>query len=240
MNCRIAENKNKCYIDKMEANEETSVSTAMVRRSRKKAGKFPLGAIFSKISKRSLLLALAVIALTGLVYYFKGLFIAATVNGKPISRLSLIQKMEKQSGKQALDSLIVEILILQEAKKQNINVGPDEINTEIKKIEDSLTAQGQNLDQLLSFQGLSREDLRKQIELQKTAVAIVKKDIKVTDEEIESYLETSKESFPEGTDSGELREQTKKQLEQQKIDQEIQSLVQDLREKAKINYFLNL
>lgn len=218
---------------------EKETETPTVSKPRRTRRKFPL-AIFKKVKKRNLVIGLSAIILIALLYYFRGQFIVATVNGTPISRLSLIQRMEKQSGKQVLDSLIVEILILQEAKKQNVNIGLDEINTEVKKIEDSLTGQGQNLDQLLSLQGVSREELSEQIKLQKTAEAIVKKDIKISDEEIENYLETNKESFPEGTESGQLREQAKNQLEQQKINQEIQSLVQDLREKANINYLLKL
>ncbi len=42
---------------------------------------------------------------------FKGQFIAATVNGSSISRWSLIQELEKQSGKSTLDTMITKKLI---------------------------------------------------------------------------------------------------------------------------------
>lgn len=224
----------------MEVNEGASVSTAMVRRSRKKAGKFPLGTIFSKIGKRSLLLALVVIALAGLVYYFKGLFIVATVNGQPISRLALVRELEKQGGKQTLDGLITKTLVLQEAKKQGITVSGDEVGEEIKKIEENLTQQGQDLDKLLSTQGMTRNDLTQQIKLQKLVEKMAKKDISVSDQEVNDYLEKNKDTLPKGVDAEQIKVNIKQQLEQQKLNEKAQSLIQSLREKAKINYFLNL
>ena len=102
------------------------------------------------------------IILTAL-YFFRGLLIAATVNGQPISRFSVISALEKQSGKQTLESIIVKTLILQEAKKQNIAISKSDLDQEIKKIEAEVSSQGQNLDQLLLAQGMSRKDLTEQI-----------------------------------------------------------------------------
>jgi len=93
----------------------------------------------------------------------------ATVNGQPISRLTLIREMEKSSGKQVLEGLIGKTLILQEAKKQNIFVGKEDIDQEMAKIEENFKNQGQDLNQLLAFQGMTRADLEEQIQLQKTA-----------------------------------------------------------------------
>ena len=95
--------------------------------------------------------------------------VVATVNGQPIFRLTLIREMEKNSGKQVLEGLIGKTLILQEAKKQNVSIGQEEINQEMAKIEENFKNQGQDLNQLLAFQGMTRADLEEQIQLQKTA-----------------------------------------------------------------------
>ena len=93
---------------------------------------------------------IGILLLAGLLYAFRSLFVAAMVNGQPISRVSLVRELEKQNGKQALNSLVTKTLIYQEARKQNVSVSDDEINGEMKKIEDNLQQQGQRLDQHLS------------------------------------------------------------------------------------------
>src|SRR4030066_771684 len=64
--------------------------------------------------------ALILVIVLGLMYLAKGLFIAAVVNGRPVSRLTLIKNLEKAQGKTTLDNLITEELISQEAKKEQI------------------------------------------------------------------------------------------------------------------------
>ncbi len=165
------------------------------------------------------------------LFYFKGLFIAATVNGQPISRFSVVSALEKQSGKQTLESMIVKTLILQEAKKQSITISKSDLDQEIKKIEVQISSQGQNLDQLLLTQGMSRKDLTQQIEIQKIAEKLVEKDIKITDKEVEKYIEDNKGSLK--------KEDAKLQLKQQKTNEKLQSLIQGLQAKAKINHFVS-
>jgi len=70
------------------------------------------------------LIGLLVVVLVVAAFLLKGLFIAALVNGQPISRFTVISELEKQSGKQALTSLVNQTLIFQEAKKKNITVSP--------------------------------------------------------------------------------------------------------------------
>src|SRR5436305_244591 len=50
-----------------------------------------------------------------LIYFSKGMFIVATVNGEPISKAQFAQEVEKQAGKQVLNSLVTNVLIKQEA-----------------------------------------------------------------------------------------------------------------------------
>jgi len=54
--------------------------------------------------KTSVIIA-AVVVIGALAFYYKGLFIAATVNGVPISRLSIIEQLEKSSGKATLEAI---------------------------------------------------------------------------------------------------------------------------------------
>lgn len=190
-----------------------------------------------KINRASFIPLLVVIILTLLFYFSKGLFVAATVNGQPIWRLTLVKELEKQAGKKVLDSLITRTLILQEAKKQKVSVTDEEVNKEISQIEETVNSQGQNLDQLLTAQGMTKNDLVEQIRTQKLVEKIAAKDIKITDEEVKDYFEENKSSFPKDKKFEEVEEDIKKQLEQEKLNEKIQTWIQSLRNAAKINYF---
>ena len=68
-------------------------------------------------------ISIAVVIFLASLQYSKGLLVAATVNGSPISRWAVIGNLEKQAGKQALDSLITEKLI--ESKLGEISVSKE-------------------------------------------------------------------------------------------------------------------
>jgi foldase protein PrsA len=191
-----------------------------------------------KINIKTAIIIVVIIALGVLGYFYKGLFIAATVNGSPISRLAIIQKLEKASGKNLLDSLITEKLIQDEANAKKIVVSNDEINAEIKKVQDQITAQGGTLDAALSAQGMSMDDLKTRIILQKEVGELVADKINVTDEEVAQYIKDNKISIPEGQEAA-TNDQVKNELRNQKLDTEAQTLINDLKAKAKIRYFVN-
>lgn len=190
-------------------------------------------------NKPRIILLLIILLVFAFLYYFKGLFIAAVVNGQPISRLVLIRDVEKQLGKQTLDSLVTKTLIFQEAKKQNIAVSDNEINNEIKKVEESINKQGQNLDQVLALQGMTKNDLIEQIKLQKIIEKMVGKDIKITDKEINDYIEKNKSLLPQNKKPEEIKALVKQQLEQQKLGEKFQPWLDNLKKNSKIYYFVN-
>ena len=188
-------------------------------------------------SRRNLIIFVITIGLVGGgLYGFKDQLIVATVNGQFISRLELIKELEKQYGQGTLEAIVTEALILQEANKQGVSISEEEISQEIQKLEEDMAAQGQDLSQILSLQGVTQEELKKQIMLQKTVEEIVKKDIEVTAEDVEKYYEENKDSFPEDEDVEALKNDIKLQLEQQKLTEGINSWIQGLHDSAKINY----
>lgn len=192
-----------------------------------------------KIGLKTALIIAAVIILGALGYVYKDLFIAATVNGSPISRLDVIKKLEKTSGKNLLDSLIVEKLIQSEADAKKVVVSNDEIDAEIKKIEDQIATQGGGaLDEALSKQGMNRDDLKKQVILNKEVEKLLGEKINVTDEEVEQYIKDNKISITKYEEAA-TREQIKEGLKNQKLNTQAQALITELKSKAKIKYFVN-
>jgi hypothetical protein len=56
----------------------------------------------------------ALIIVLAVLYSARGLFVAATVNGSPIGRMSVVSQLEKASGQKLLDTLITKKLIAQD------------------------------------------------------------------------------------------------------------------------------
>lgn len=190
------------------------------------------------VKKKTLLIFLGAVVLLAALYLAKGQFIVALVNNRPIWRWTFVKTLEKQGGEQVLDSLIVESLIFQEAKKQKVTISEADINQAIDELKANFTSQGQNFDELLASQGISQQEIRRNIEIQKIAEAIAAKDISVSDEEVANYLTENKDSFSDEENQDELKAAVRKQLEQQKLSQAISQWLDSLRNSAKIKSFL--
>lgn len=192
-----------------------------------------------KSGKKRLFILLIILILAVVLFFTKGLFIVAFVNGQPITRLTLIQELEKQGGKQTLSALVNQTLILQEAKKKNVDVGQKEIGDAAKQIEDNLKKQGQNLDTALIMQGLTRQDFLMQLKIRSLVEKLLADQIKVTDKEISDYIKKNKETLPTNLKEDEIKKGVKQQLEQQKLASKSQEWIASLNKNAKINYFVN-
>lgn len=190
-----------------------------------------------KIKNPKYFIPAIIIVLAILAYAFKGQFITAIVNGQPITRAQYISALEAKDGKTVLDSLVVETLINQEAAKKGVTISQKELDADTKQIQDNLTKQGQNLDQLLAAQGMTRADFQTQLKTQKLIEKLLGNNITITDQEIQNYIDQNKDSLPQGISDADLKNQVKQQLFQQKLGEKAQAWIQDLQQKAKITYF---
>jgi len=192
---------------------------------------------FTEVFNKKTVTILIVVAIIGLLYSFRGAFLAATVNGKPITRYQIMREAEKAQGAQLLDNLVLEELIAQEAKAKGVQLTNEAIDARIEEIRQNVVDQGQDFDQLLAMQNLTIEDLREQIVLQMKLEELVSSDIEVTDEQIDDYIEQNKDFLPEEMSEEEIREMVAEQLKQQEMSTRYQQWSEDSRSKAKINYF---
>jgi len=206
---------------------------------RKKISKIlvSLKKIFTK--KRVITFLVIVLVLTG-VYFSRSLIFVAWVNGKPVYRYSLVRELEKQGGKQVLASLVEQALISAEAKKSNVTISEIEIETEIKKIEETISGQGISLDEALNLRGMTRKDLEKQINTQKIVEKILASKILLTDQEVKDYFNANKTLFGQNPVFDKVKDQVRAQLFQQKLSEQYNTWITDLKTKAKILYFINL
>lgn len=189
-------------------------------------------------NKKSLLIGAIVVAIVVIAFLAKGFFVAALINGEPISRMAIIKELEKQSGKAALDRAITRSLVFQEAAKKKVSASKEDIDKEIARIDKQFKSQGQNLDQLLTAQGISRKELNEDIKVQIIVQKILGDKVKVSDKEFLDFLDKNKDLIANEKDQAAAKINLKLQLEQQKLAQKYQEWIANLKKNAKINFFV--
>ena len=182
--------------------------------------------------------AVVLLGLAFLLYTNMGLVVAATVNNKPIWRWQLVSELEKQGGKQVLDNLVTQQLILQEAQKQGVVITDDDLNKEVEAIEANLKTQGGDLDSLLSFQGQTREDFRESLRTRILIKKILADKATVTDEEARKFFDENKTQFPANSKYEDVQGEVKETLVEQKIGQVYQEWIDQVKANSQVNYLL--
>ncbi|TSC62794.1 MAG: parvulin-like peptidyl-prolyl isomerase [Parcubacteria group bacterium Gr01-1014_48] len=191
-----------------------------------------------KRSKKIIAIGVIIVLVGVVLFVLKGYFVAASVNGSFISRSEVVRELEKKNGKQVLDMLITQRLILDEAKKQDITVPDEETSAKIKVLADRIVEQGGTLAALLAAQGLTEESLREQVELEMKLEKLIADKITVTDEEVAAFIKENKIKLVKGKEE-ETKAQISEQIKGTKLNTEAETLISGLREQAKIKYFGN-
>jgi foldase protein PrsA len=200
------------------------------------SGKVKSAKLQSFIDKQ-LTFILGLILILGLLYSYKSQFIVATVNGQPISRIALVKELERQGKELAVDSLISQELIFQEAKRQKIGISQKELNKAVEEVENSFKTNNQTLDAFLNQQNITYKDFLQQVRLQLIMEKLLSDEINITDEEINQYLEENRDFFPDGVTEEQLRSSAEEQLKQVGLNAQVQELLDKLRSDASISYF---
>ncbi|MFZ6035094.1 MAG: SurA N-terminal domain-containing protein [Patescibacteria group bacterium] len=196
----------------------------------------------ARMPRKLFLYGIVVLMAGALIYFGARLLFVATVNGQPISRLSVVEELEAQGGRQVLDVIILKTIVGQEAKKRKIEFTRKEVDAELAKIEKNIVAQGLTLDALLSQQGMTKETLADQVRIQGLLTKMIDNNVNVTEKEVDDYLASQQQQQALGSSQlTELpsRSTVKDQIRQQKLQQKMQSLISELKAKAKITYLIN-
>jgi foldase protein PrsA len=192
----------------------------------------------SRLMKNTKLLytIVALLALSALLIANKQWVVAGVVNGKPIWSWQLNKIMTDRFGKQTLEGIISEQLIADEAKKQGVVVGKADVDNKQAEILKTLGA-NVSVDELLKYQGITRNDFDNQIRLQLTVQKILGKDVAITEGDVDSYVEKNRATLT-ATEPATLREEAKQAILDAKVGEKLQSWFQELKNKAKIVRFL--
>lgn len=184
-------------------------------------------------------LGIAAALILGVLLFMQGYVVAATVNGTPISRISVIKELEAQAGKQALESRIKEILIKAELAKSGVSVAQEEIDVEMQKIEAQVQSQGGTLADALAAQGMTAEKLRTQIAEQKQIEKLLADKVQVSDEEVAAYIKEQKLVASPGESAKAHTTEVKEQMRRQKMSDVAQAWLADLKTQANVKYYVD-
>lgn len=193
--------------------------------------------IKKSFSPRKLIIIVLLIVLAILAFRYKNLFVVGMVNNQPITSFELNQRMTDAYGKQTLDQVITERLLRNEAKKRNITVSQTEIDDELKNVEASLGGVV-SLDEALAQQGMTRDQLKDQVELRLIVSKLVDENVTISEEEVDKYIEANKEFVKADSDPVKTKNDIRNYLKEQKINEQVQLLIRELKEKAKIVTFI--
>lgn len=113
---------------------------------------------------------------------------AATVNGEVITYKQLDKELEKRFGKRVIEDLVLEKLIFQKAKKENISVSSQELDESINELK-----KNPQFETMLKFQNLTIEDVKEREKVFMTLQKLITKN--VTGEEKKKFFEKNKMSL---------------------------------------------
>lgn len=186
-------------------------------------------------SPKVILLVVLLIGFLVLVYYKKSWFIAATVDGQPITNFELLSKMNQQYRQQTLNQMVNEKIIQAEIRKNNINVSQSEINDKISQLEKNVGGP-EALNNLLTQQGQTRGSLVSQMKIQLAIEKLYAQNATVSAQEVSEFVEQNKEML-QATESAKQTKEAEEILKQQKLAKTFSQKFQELKEKAQVKIF---
>lgn len=196
--------------------------------------------VLPKKTKIILLVLICAVLLGVIVFANKGLFIASLVGGEPISRIAVIQELEKQQGTAVLNRLIDRKLIIQEAAKNNITVSQEEIDAKRSEIIKQVSGGNEeNFEQILTAQGLTQESFVDELRIQLYVEKMLNKKTEVSDEEFNQFVTNNPDLLTAAENEEETRAQLKEQLKQQKLQTEYNTWMESLRNNGSVVKFVN-
>lgn len=180
---------------------------------------------------------IAAVILVAVLFVLKNpkMFLAATVNNRPVMVWDLNSQLQKKFASKILDQMIDELLIKEEAAKQKIQASEKEIAEKFTELEKQVGGK-ESLTQLLTGQGMTLDELNEQLRLKILVDKILTKSVTVSEKEIDEYIAKNKDALP-STDSATQKSNAAAYLKQQKLSDTFQKWYQDLKNKAKIYKF---
>jgi len=164
------------------------------------------------------LIVLGAIAVLGLIdfgfQYYRNGYSIAVINGKGISKREFYKNLEAAYGNTIATQMIEEEIIREEAKKGDISVSKEDVQTQLDEIIASVGGQ-EAYEKALVSSNITEEKLKEQIELDQLTQKLLSSSIEYTDEDLKDFFEQYSEiMFQE--DAAQLEEGEKLDYEKYK------------------------
>jgi foldase protein PrsA len=120
----------------------------------------------------------------------------AKVDGETISKDELYDEMVKQYGAATAEQLIADKIVASEAKKEKVTITDKELNEEVDKLKESYGGE-EVFNQMLESNNTTVDVLKDDLKNYLTIRKLLEPQIKITDEELQTYFDENKDSFGE-------------------------------------------
>lgn len=181
-----------------------------------------VGKSTAKVAKKSLMspkamtVILVVIAVALLTYKFGPWLVPAVVDGKPITRFAVWNKLEKDYGEATLSSMVDEKILNNAIKKSGVTVDQSKVDEQIKSLETQFESVG-GLDAALEQRGLTRDALREQIVTQLSVEEILADKVGVSEDEVMSEFDANKETLYKDQSIDDVKDSIENTLKESKL-----------------------
>lgn len=138
--------------------------------------------------------ALIIVIIALLTYKFGPWLVPAVVDGKPVSRFGVWQRMEKSYGEQTLDDMVNEMILDRAIEKSGVKVEQSAIEAQLADLETQFESLG-GLDAALEQRGLTKAELEKQIVTQLSVEQILADKVSVDDAAVQTEYDTNKDTL---------------------------------------------
>ena len=181
-------------------------------------------------------LALLVVVVGLLTYKLGPKLFPAIVNNRPVSRLELWSRLEKNYGAQVLDDMVNEKILDRAIIDSKIKIDQSKLTEQLKNLETQFESAG-GLDEALKQRGLTRQDLEKQINTQLAIEELLADKINPTDEEIKAQFDEGASTLYKDKKLEDIKSSIVDELKQAKLRDEFLAWFADVKKEAKVKSF---
>jgi parvulin-like peptidyl-prolyl isomerase len=195
------------------------------------------------ISRKTSYIILLALGVVVLLFAANKYLIVAWVDKNPVTVFEYYNTLSKRYGKDVKEELIVQKLLESESKSKGIAVSNDELDAEIKKIEEQQGG-ADKLQQILQAQNISEDEFHRLVKLQLMRTKLFADSAMVTDQDVDQYITENKDAFAPTADANgqttdpktdqKLRDSIKDQLKQQKTNASFSAWLQGARQSDRV------
>ncbi len=162
----------------------------------------------------AIVLVIVIIGSAALIIYFTQRDeVVATVNGEKIYKNQLYDAMICEGGQEILNQLISKMLIIQEGRRQGIDISDEEIDEELNSFAEEM---GAYFDQFLAQSNMTREQVRDELRVNLYIKKLAMEQIEISDKDLEDYFKENQENYdtPEQVEARHILVETREEAEE--------------------------